>query len=220
MAYIYEVCAISNKFKTAILKTIFQVKYLAVVFSLVLVTSCFRFTGRITIQNDKASNLRIETNPIITSGNGGWENGIHYYNKDSIIWTYSLGNNIKAKIIQPNTWKSKDSTFALNQPSGYHYSDYNRYRSDTLQNGIYSMYPNSSFTIGEFNTNKKVIPTKNNTNGRFSIRKLIVYKGSDTLVANGDAEIWNLLLSLDKNKANFDKDGQRKKVRHWTVFIE
>jgi hypothetical protein len=195
-------------------------KYFAIVFTLFSLTSCFRFNGRIIIQNDRASNLRIETNPIITSGSGGWENGIHYYNKDSIIWTYTLGNNIKAKIIQPNGWKSKDSTFVLNQPSGYHYFDYIQYKLDTTQNGIYSMYPNSSFTIGEFNTNKKVIPTKNNTNGQFSIRQLIVYKGSDTLVANGDAEIWNLLLSIDKNKVNFDKNGQRKKVRHWTISIE
>ena len=187
-------------------------RYFTIFFCFFLLTSCFRFNGRITIQNSTASNLIIETNPIISSGAGGWENGIQYYNKDSIIWTYKLGNNIKAKIIQPNSWKRKDSTFALIQPSGYHYFDYGQYKFDTNQNGIYSMYPNSSFTIGEFNTNKKITPTRNNLNGQFSIRKLIVYKGKDTLVANGDFEIWNLLLSLDKNN-------RRKKIRHWTVSI-
>lgn len=165
------------------------------------------------------SNLKIETNPIISSGSGGWENGIHYYNKDSIIWTYSLGNNIKAKIIQPNTWKSKDSTYALNQPNGYHYFDYNQYRYDTTQNGIYSMYPNSSFTIGELNARKKIIPKKNNVNGHFSVNKLILYTGNDTLIASGDKEIWNLLLMVDKNNNNFDENRQRRKIRHWTVYI-
>jgi hypothetical protein len=82
------------------------------------------------------------------------------------------------------------------------------------------MYPNSSFTIGEFNTNKKVIPSRNNLNGQFSIHKLIIYKGSDTLVANGDYEIWNLLLLIDKNKKSFNKQGQRKKTRDWIISIE
>lgn len=196
-----------------------QRKSFAIIFCLFLLASCFRFNGRITIQNDQASNLKIETIPIITSKTGGWENGIHFFNKDSIIWSYSLGNNIKAKIIQPNKWKTKDSTFALNQQEGYHYFDYRQYRFDTTQSGIYSMYPNSAFTIGEFNTNNKVIPAKNNLNGQFSINKLIVYKGSDTLVANGDNEIWNLLLTLDKNNNNFNKNGQRKRIRHWTVSV-
>lgn len=195
-------------------------KWFVIFFSICVLTSCFRFNGRIIIQNGKATHLRIETNPIIASGSGGWENGIQYYNNDSIIWTHTLGNNIKAKIIQPNGWKSKQATVVLNQPSDAHSYEYIQYRFDTTQNGIYSMYPNSSFTIGEFNTNKKVIPTQNNANGLFSIRKLIIYKDSDTLVANGDVEIWNLLLSLDKNKVNFNKKGQRKKLRHWTVSIE
>ena len=82
------------------------------------------------------------------------------------------------------------------------------------------MYPNSSFTIGEFKTKKKIIPTKSNFNGHFSINKLIIYTDGDTLTASGDREIWNLLLLVDKNKDNFDKSGQRKKVRHWTIFIE
>jgi hypothetical protein len=30
-------------------------------------------------------------------------------------------------------------------------------------------------------------------------------------VANGDKEIWELLLKSDKNKNNFDKSGQRKR---------
>lgn len=197
-----------------------QMKYFTLFFSLFFLTACFKFNGRILIQNSKTTNLRIETNPIITSGSGGWENGIHYYNKDSIIWNYTLGNNINAKILHPNTWKSKDSTFALNQQNGYHYFGYSQYKFDTTQNGVYSMYPNSSFTIGEFNTNKKVIPTRNNLNGQFSIRKLIIYKGSDTLVANGDYEIWNLLLLIDKNKKSFNKQGQRKKTRDWIISIE
>ena len=195
-------------------------KYFTIVLILFSLTSCFRFNGRITIQNAKPTNLKIETNPIISSGSGGWENGIHYYNKDSIIWTYSLGNNINAKIIQPNTWKRKDSTFVFNQPNGYNYFDYIQYRYDTTQNGIYSMYPNSSFTIGEFNTKKKIIPTKNSFNGRFSINKLVIYTGKDTLTASGDREIWDLLLLVDKNKENFEKNGQRKKIRHWIIFVE
>ncbi len=195
-------------------------RYFVMIFLLLFFTSCFRFNGRITIQNAKSTNLKIETNPIISSGSGGWENGIRYYNKDSIIWTYLLGNNIKAKIIQPNTWKTKDSTFVLNQPSGYHYYGYSQYKNDPNQNGIYSMYPGSSFTIGELNTNKKTIPLKGNLNGKFSIQKIMVYRDKDTLIANGYTEIWDLLLLLDKNKENFDKKGQRKKVRHWTVFID
>lgn len=198
----------------------FERRYFAIVCSCILLSSCFRFNGRILIQNNKSSNLTIETNPIISSASGGWENGIYYYNRDSIMWVYSLGNNIKARIIQPSGWKTGDSTFVLNQPSGYHYSDYLKYRFDTTQHGIYSMYPNSSFTIGEFKSHKKTIPTKNNLNGRFSIRQLIVYSGKDTLVANGDDEIWNLLLSLDKNESNFDKNGLRKRIRHWTVSIK
>jgi hypothetical protein len=197
-----------------------QMKYFILFSPLLFLTACFKFNGRITIKNSKMTNLRIETNPIITSGSGGWENGIHYYNKDSIIWNYTLGNNINARILHPNTWKSKDSTFALKQPNGYHYFDYSQYKFDTSQNGVYSMYPNSSFTIGEFNTNKKVIPTRNKLDGQFSIRKLIVYRGGDTLVANGNYEIWNLLLSLDKNKNNTNENGQRKRIRHWIVLIE
>ncbi|WP_462253549.1 hypothetical protein [Ferruginibacter sp.] len=195
-------------------------KYFIIVFGLFLFTSCFKFNGRITIQNDNLSNLKIETNPIITSGSGDWENGIHYYNKDSIIWTYTLGNNIKAKIIQPNFWKRQDSTFAQTSERGYHFGDYFLYRHDTAVNGIYAMYPSSSFTIGEFNTNKKIIPSQDNLNGKFTIRKLIIYNDNDTLIARGDKEIWNLLLKLDKNKENYNKAGNRKKIRHWIVSIK
>ena len=195
-------------------------KYLIVSACLLFLASCFRFNGRITIQNDRASNLKIETTPIISSGSGGWENGIHYFNKDSIIWTYSLGNSIKAKIIQPNYWKRSDSTFAQTQAEGHHFADYSTYRYDTTVNGIYSMYPNSSFTIGEFNTNKKIIPSQENFNGRFTIRRLIIYREKDSLVANGDKEIWDLLLRLDKNKDNYDKDGKRKSIRHWIVSVK
>jgi hypothetical protein len=194
-------------------------KYLTV-FTLLLLTSCFKFNGRIIIQNDRASNLKIETTPIISSGSGGWENGIHYYNKDSIIWTYLLGNKIKAKIIQPNYWKRADSTYAQTQAEGHHFDDYFTYRYDTTVNGIYSMYPNSSFTIGEFNTRKKMIPTQGNLNGRFTIRRLIIYRENDTLVAKGDKAIWELLLRLDKNKDNYGKDGKRKRIRHWIVSID
>jgi hypothetical protein len=116
-------------------------RYLTTLFCVFLLSSCFRFNGHIIIQNDRTSSLKIETNPIIFSGSGGWENGIHYYNKDSIIWTYTLGNNIRAKIIQPNYWKSQDSTYAQTQGRGYHFGDYSHYRFDTTVSGIYSMYP-------------------------------------------------------------------------------
>jgi hypothetical protein len=181
-------------------------------------TSCFRFNGSITIQNDKTSDLKIETTPIIFSGSGGWENGIHYYNRDSIIWTDDLAN-IKARIIQPKYWKDKDSVFAQARERGYHFDDYSSYRYDTTVSGIYTMYPNSSFMIGEFNTKKKMIPSKGNLNGRFTIDRLIIHTDTGTYIANGDQEIWDLLLKLDKNKGNFDKTGQRKKLRHWKVFI-
>ena len=188
-------------------------------FCLVLLQSCFRFNGRILLQNDTETNLVIETSPIIVSGSGGWENGIHYYNRDSIIWTYSLGNNIKARIIQPNSWKTGDSINAMNRPSGTHYYDYTSFRFDSSMHGIYAMYPNSSFTIGEFNTRKKVVPSSN-LNGRFYIRELIIYRGKDTLKAKGNKEIWDLLLLLDKNPENFDQRGERKKVRHWAVIVK
>jgi len=194
-------------------------RYVATLFCVFLLNSCFRFNGHIIIQNDRTSSLKIETNPIIFSGSGGWENGIHYYNKDSIIWTYTLGNNIRAKIIQPNYWKGQDSTYAQKTERGYHFGDYSHYRFDTTVSGIYSMYPNSSFTIGEFNTTEKIIPSKENLNGRFTIRRLIIYTNNDSLVANGDKEIWELLLKSDKNKNNFDKSGQRKRIRNWTVSI-
>ena len=194
-------------------------RYGVILFSVFFLTSCFKFNGHIIIQNDRESSLTIETSPIISSGSGGWENGIHYYNKDSIIWTYTLGNNIRAKIIQPNYWKSKDSTYAQTQERGYYFGDYSFYRFDTAVSGIYSMYPNSSFTIGEFNTTKKIIPSQGNVNGRFTIRRLIIYTNNDSLVANGDKEIWALLLKLDKNQNNFDQNGHRKKIRNWTVSI-
>lgn len=187
---------------------------------LTFLTSCFRFNGRISIQNDRTSNLRIETSPIIHSGSGGWENGIHYYNKDSITWKYTLGNNINAKIIQPNTWKRKDSSLVLNRSSGYHYFDYSQFRFDSTVFGIYEMYPNSSFTIGKFTTHKKIIPSKDKLYGRFSIGKLIVNVNNDTLIANNDQEIWDMLLRLDKNKHNLDKEGHKKKIRDWVVSIK
>ena len=183
-------------------------------------TSCFRFNGRIIIKNDSANHLRILTNPIISSSTGGWENGIHYYNKDSIIWSYGSRNDIKAKIIQPNYWKREDSIYAQTRVGGYHFGDYSLYHFDTAVNGIYEMYPNSSFTIGNFNTKKKIVPTKGSIDGRFDIHKLIVYKGQDSLIAIGDKEIWVLLLSLDKNTDNFNKDAQRRKIRHWIVSIK
>jgi len=160
------------------------------------------------------------TVPIIVSGSGAWENGIHYYNKDSIIWTHTLGNNIKARILEPNIWKRSDSSFAQKDSLGYHYGDYSLFRNDTNVRGVYLMYPNSSFTIGEFNTHKKVVPKKDNMSGHFFIDKLIVYRKNDTLVANNDREIWNLLLILDENNSNFDKQRHRKKIRHWTAYIK
>jgi hypothetical protein len=82
------------------------------------------------------------------------------------------------------------------------------------------MYPNSSFTIGEFNTHKKLVPVNGKLDGRFFIDKLIVYRDNDTLVASTDMEIWNLLLQLDGNKDNLDEQQRRKKVRHWTASIK
>jgi len=195
-------------------------KYLLFSFLLFAFSSCFRFNGQIVLQNSKAENLKIETKPIISSGSGGWENGIHYYNRDSIIWTYTWGNNIHAKIIKPNNWINKDSTFAQQQPSGYHYGDYSMFRHDTSVNGIYAMYPKSSFTIGELNTRKKIKATKNNLEGKFYIKELIIYNGLDTLIAKGDLQIWNLLVDLDKKKTNFDKKGQLNGKKAWTINLE
>jgi len=195
-------------------------KCLIIILYPLLLISCFRFNGRISIQNNSSSYLKIATVPIIASGSGGWENGIHYYNRDSIIWTYGLGNNIKARILEPNIWKSGDSTFAQNEPLGYYYGDYSLFRNDTTVRGIYMMYPNSSFTIGEFNTHKKMVPTKDKVNGHFLVDKLIVYRDNDTLVASNDREIWNLLLLLDASKNNLDTQKSNKKIRHWKVFIK
>ena len=197
-----------------------SMKCLTTILCSLLLTSCFRFNGRISIQNDSNSYLRIATVPIIASGSGGWENGIHYYNRDSIIWTYNLANNIKARILEPNIWKRRDSTFAQNEPNGHHYGDYGLFRNDTTVRGVYLMYPNSSFTIGEFNSHKKLTPIKDKIDGRFYIDKVVVYRDNDTLVGNNDREIWNLLLLLDENKDNFDKGQNRKRIRHWTAFIK
>lgn len=193
-------------------------KFVAILVCTIVLSSCARY-GRITIQNHSDSSLKIATVPIIRSMAGGWENYIRYFRHDSIMWVNGLGYpHIKAQILEPNTWQR-----SIPDTSGHRgvpYTDYGIFRDDTTVRGVYSMFPNSQFMIGQYHTGKKMLQVKDEVKGWFFINKLIVYREHDTLVANNQKEIWNLLLMLDENPDNFDKKGKRKKIRHWTVFMK
>jgi hypothetical protein len=184
--------------------------------------SCFRWNGPIILENNKQEELKIKTRPIIFSGGGGWENSIRYYNKDSIIWRApTMYKSIEAKILNPNVWGSeRDSLYALNQVHGVHYAPYSDFRYDTTVSGVYLMYPNSAFPIGELNTRKKIKLTRGSLQGRFNIKQLIVFTGKDTLIAKGDKEIWDMLIDLDIIKKSFDKDGKVKGKRGWIISVQ
>lgn len=188
--------------------------------ALFLLTGCFRTPGRIIVQNGTSSNLVIGTSPIIRSGSGGWENGIWYYNADSIIWKYTLGNNIHAKILWPKYWKDRDSVFAQARPDGCHFSGYSDYRYDTTVNALYAMYPGSSFTIGYTDSYRKIIAHKDHLRGRFTIKKLTIYRNRDTLAADNPAALWKLLLENDANPAGYSADGTRKKSKDIIILIK
>lgn len=168
-------------------------KYIKTLSAILIITSlpsCFN--GRIILLNNTKENLIIETTPIIHSSTGSWENYIHYYSKDSITWRAGLGG-INAKILKPNYWKRADSLFAQSQTAGYHFSDYSLYKNDSVV-GKYSMYPNSWFIIGETKSKKKIIADKNKITGRFDINTITIYKKTETLKANTETQLWNLLV--------------------------
>jgi hypothetical protein len=178
--------------------------------------SCF--SRHITIYNSSRANLLIETTPVIRSGSGGWENGIEYALSDSIIWRYEPIN-IHAIILKPRLWRTRDTTADNSDAFLRKYYNYG-FDFDKTVSGLYSMYPQSSFTVGFVNSRRRFLAKQNELKGQFIIRSLKIYKGNDTLYAKTPVEVWNLLLSVDKNPKNKTANGQRRKSRSLEIMIE
>lgn len=178
-----------------------------------ILSSC-GWNRRISIHSRTGDSLLISTMPVIHSLSGSWENNIYFHRRDSIVWIDEHVN-LAARVIEPNTWGTQDSTYAYKH--GYHYSAYSFFQYDTTVRGVYQMYPNSGFIIGE--TYKRKLRKRNNAPGVFDINQLTVYLGTDTLQANGDKEIWNLLQKLDKNPKNQNRAKRGKKIKRWDVYV-
>jgi len=155
--------------------------------------SCLPPIRRIGIINNSKTDLKIETNPIITYS-GGPEKSILYFSVDSIIWKYP-GLGINAKVLQPDKGEHLDSTLAL--PVFLEY----RYYRDKDINGIYLMRPFSSFEIGSTFLEGTITKSLSKENISISFLKIYLPNG-DTIVAKSKQEVWALLLKNKFRKQN------------------
>ncbi len=176
-----------------------------------VLAGCSQHVNRIVIHNKTAGFLKIETSPVITSSTGGWENGISYYKKDSIIWRYRGGYQIYAKILSPNYWISEKRGDTIKHVPGEHYADYFSFREDTSVHGQYLMYPDSYLQIGEFFYRKDKISGRDSMQTHFYINTLKLFTRSDTLISSGDLDIVNML-------SNYTIIKERKK--DWVIEIK
>jgi hypothetical protein len=163
--------------------------------------SCSPYHGYISIKNAGEDFLKIQTYPRIKECDA-CDKGIMSYTKDSLLWIYGTG--IRAIIQRP---VSSEDNFL---------SKYRQSRNDTA---TYLMFPNSRFVIGQFNATSKVRPQKDQASGNFTISRLEVYTSAGVSAANGNLEIWNLLVSLDGNRKDRKKGKRPKRVKNWTVEV-
>lgn len=167
--------------------------------------SCSSTKGLIEIVNIEKNNLVIETIPYIPAGSAS-SKGFLPYGKDSIIWIYQ---NIKAFILEP---KKCDT------PQSFKYCYYLK-RNDTNAIAKYSMFPKSHFIIGRLLTAKRRKYEQNNNEGELFIRGLKVVQNDSIWISNNKNEIWNFLLNNDKNRRNFKRNGERRKLKNIEIHL-